>query len=211
MNKQTSNLDIIIYGGSYHDTIELILDYKEYNIIGIVDDSLFDKIDNIFGVKIIGGKNILKKFKNNSCINNVFGSIKSRKKVSSIIHEYGLKPLTFCAKDVQIKSSVKLGDGVWINEGVKIGSNASIGDFTAIRFNSIINHDCNIGNNVFIGPGVTMSGRICVEDDVFIGSGSVILPDINIGKGACIGAGSIVTKDVNSHSLVYGNPAKPRK
>ena len=68
-----------------------------------------------------------------------------------------------------------------------------------------------IGNNVFIGPGVTMSGRICVEDDVFIGSGSVILPDINIGKGACIGAGSIVTKDVNSHSLVYGNPAKPRK
>lgn len=210
MNKHNSSQNIIIYGGLYHDTIELILEYKNYNIIGIVDDFLFNKIDNVQGVEIIGGKNILDKFKNVLCINNVFGSIDSRKKVSSIIIDYGLKPLTFIAKDVRIKSSTKIGDGVWINEGVKIGSNVSIGDFSAIRFNSIINHDCKIGNNVFIGPGITMSGRVSIEDEVFIGSGSVILPNINIGKRAYIGAGSVVTKDVKENSLVYGNPAKTR-
>ena len=49
----------------------------------------------------------------------------------------------------------------------------------------------------------TYIGRRC-----FIGARSIILPGVRIGDGCIVGAGSVVTKDVPSHSVVAGNPAR---
>ena len=49
---------------------------------------------------------------------------------------------------------------------------------------------------------------ICIKNNVWIGESVSILPGVNIGEGAVIGAGSVVTKDVDSNTLVAGNPAK---
>ncbi len=49
---------------------------------------------------------------------------------------------------------------------------------------------------------------IKIGNDVFIGDSVVILPGVQIGDGAIIGAGAVVTKDVESYSIVAGNPAK---
>lgn len=54
-------------------------------------------------------------------------------------------------------------------------------------------------------------GDIVVEDDVWIGWGAVIMSGVHIGKGAVVAAGSVVTKDVESYSIVGGNPAKKIK
>ena len=42
---------------------------------------------------------------------------------------------------------------------------------------------------------------------MWIGSSSTIMPGIKIGDGAIIAANSTVTKDVESYSIVGGNPA----
>jgi acetyltransferase-like isoleucine patch superfamily enzyme len=42
----------------------------------------------------------------------------------------------------------------------------------------------------------------------FIGCGAIIMPDITIGDEVIVASGAVVTKDVPSHSLVGGNPAK---
>ena len=49
----------------------------------------------------------------------------------------------------------------------------------------------------------TYIGRRC-----FIGARSIILPGVRIGDGCIVGAGSVITKDVPSHSVVAGNPAR---
>ncbi len=51
-------------------------------------------------------------------------------------------------------------------------------------------------------------GPITVCDDVWIGYGATILSGVTIGQGAVVAAGSVVTKDVESYSIVGGNPAK---
>lgn len=56
-----------------------------------------------------------------------------------------------------------------------------------------------------------IKGSITIEDDVWIGSHTIILPDISIGKGAVVGAGSVVTKDIQPYSIVFGNPARHYK
>lgn len=42
----------------------------------------------------------------------------------------------------------------------------------------------------------------------WIGFGATILKGVVVGEGAVIGAGSVVTRDVPSHTLVAGNPAR---
>ena len=38
---------------------------------------------------------------------------------------------------------------------------------------------------------------------------AIILPQVRyVGRGSVIGAGAIVTKDVQDHTIVAGNPAK---
>lgn len=52
---------------------------------------------------------------------------------------------------------------------------------------------------------------VFIGKNVWIGSSSTITPGVRIGDGAVIAAGSVVTKDVESYSLVGGVPAKKIK
>ena len=88
-------------------------------------------------------------------------------------------------------------------------------------------HDNDIFNNVtFINDkfpiAVNSDGNLKTDNDwklektvlnkgVSIGSGSTILCGIEIGEKAMIGAGSVVTKNINAYTTVYGNPAKEKK
>lgn len=47
-----------------------------------------------------------------------------------------------------------------------------------------------------------------IGNDVWVGYGVTILNGVNVGDGAIIAAGSVVTKDVPPYSIVGGNPAK---
>lgn len=53
--------------------------------------------------------------------------------------------------------------------------------------------------------------RIKVGNNVFIGMGTKIMGGVTIGDNVVIGTGSIVTKDVESNSVVCGVPAKKIK
>jgi acetyltransferase-like isoleucine patch superfamily enzyme len=48
-----------------------------------------------------------------------------------------------------------------------------------------------------------------IHDKVWIGFGATLLKGVVIGEGAVIGAGSMVTRDVQAHTVVAGNPARP--
>lgn len=43
---------------------------------------------------------------------------------------------------------------------------------------------------------------------MWFGAGVTVLPGVTIGDNVVIGAGSIVTKDIPSHVIAVGNPAR---
>ena len=47
-----------------------------------------------------------------------------------------------------------------------------------------------------------------IEDEASLGANSTIIAGITIGKFSLVGAGSVVTKNIPSNCLAYGNPAK---
>lgn len=108
-----------------------------------------------------------------------------------------------------------------------IGSNVTVG------YQCEINVGCrvSIGKNVRIATGVKIFdnnshpvdsmrrreklamtlddvGPVVIEDDAWIATNAMILKRVVIGKGAVVAAGAIVTRDVPSHTVVAGNPAR---
>lgn len=102
---------------------------------------------------------------------------------------------------------VKIGIGSNVLSGAVFSNSNSIGKGCIIYYNSIITHDCEIGDFVEISPSVTLLGRCKIGSYTQIGANTTILPDINIGKNVIIGAGSVVTKDMPDNCLVVGVPA----
>ncbi len=53
-----------------------------------------------------------------------------------------------------------------------------------------------------------LKGDTVIGNDVWIGQNAVILPGVHIGDGAIVGANSVVGSDVESYTIVAGDPAK---
>ena len=79
---------------------------------------------------------------------------------------------------IVVSSEAKIGENCRIHAGVNIGANG--GEKAA----------ATIGDNVYIGPGAKIVGKICIGDNV------------------CIGANAVVTNDVESGITIGGIPAR---
>lgn len=62
-----------------------------------------------------------------------------------------------------------------------------------------------------LGGRISSSKTTVIGSDVWIGDGVVIMPGIEIGTGAIIAANAVVTRDVESYSVVGGVPARQIK
>lgn len=118
----------------------------------------------------------------------------------------------------------KIGTFVEIQKGARVGARCKVSSHTFIC------EGVNLGDEVFIGHGVTFindrfprstnpDGQLQTEADwscvatqvkrgASIGSGATILCGVTIGERAIVGAGSVVTKDVPDGAVVAGNPAR---
>lgn len=73
-----------------------------------------------------------------------------------------------------------------------------------------------IGRDLYCLHQVTLAndyktGRPTLGDDVFLGVGATVLGRVHIGNQVLVAAGSVVLDDVPDYSLVAGNPARVRR
>lgn len=79
-------------------------------------------------------------------------------------------------------------------------------------WNIVINPRCEIGQNVtiheFVNIGANNGEASRLGDNVVINSRVCIVGAVKIGKGAIVKSGSVVTKNIEPHTIVEGCPAK---
>ena len=103
--------------------------------------------------------------------------------------------------------NIVIGNDSIIGEGVVLDGRDKllIGDHVDIASEVMIyNSEHDVQSNDFRA----VKKPVMIEDYVFIGPRAIILPGIRIGKGAVVGAGAVVTKDVDSFTIVGGVPAQ---
>ena len=137
--------------------------------------------------------------------------------------------------NVQIGEGTKIWCFSHILSGVNIGANCNIGQNVFIGQNVEIGNNVKVQNNVslytgvtceadvFIGPSVVFTNVInprsfierkeefkstLVQRGATIGANATILCGITIGNYSMIGAGAVILKDVPTHAIMVGNPAK---
>ena len=95
---------------------------------------------------------------------------------------------------IECFSSISIGNDVAISERVVIRDS----DNHAISSKT---DNCLVRDKSVVAP-------IIIGDHVWIGMNVTVLKGVTIGEGAVVAAGSVVNKDVPSHCLVAGVPAK---
>ncbi len=121
-------------------------------------------------------------------------------------------------------------EGVYLQGPIyfDFGTNISMGKNSYANFNFVVLDEgkVKIGDNVFIGPNVTLAtaihplcwedrntgkeytGAITIEDNCWIAAGVTVCGGVTIGAGSVIGAGAVVTKDIPAGSLAAGVPCR---
>lgn len=128
--------------------------------------------------------------------------------------------------------------GISLGHDCRIGHSCVFATWHGIRFGDrcSLTHGAlvfcgaglDVGNDVYIGPGVKLLGdghnaddtltsmgnqgvysrKIVIADDVWLGGGCIILAGVHIGEGSIVAAGAVVNRNVEPFSIVGGVPAR---
>jgi UDP-3-O-[3-hydroxymyristoyl] glucosamine N-acyltransferase len=122
-----------------------------------------------------------------------------------------------------VRENVTVGDFTIVGRGVAIENFCKIGRYCKLETNVYITAYSEVGDRVFVAPGVLTSndnfvGRteerfkhfkgVTVGRGGRIGVGAVILPGKKIGDDALVAAGAVLTADAPARKIVAGVPAK---
>ena len=140
-------------------------------------------------------------------------------------HFYGIKRFLLNKCGFIIQEGARVVGPLFCTAKLSVGKNSFIGR----EFKAYGNGSVSIGNNCDIAPDVAiLTGsheiadsnrragegkrfKVVIEDGCWIGARSTISGDIIIKRGSVIGCCSVVLKDVESNTLVAGNPAKEKR
>lgn len=158
--------------------------------------------------------------------------IEERRKCKELCYDYNnLRPSQNEERTALLKKILGLVKGDLLIEQpfhCDYGYNISVGDNFYSNHNLVI-LDCapvTFGDNVFIAPncgfytaghpldaserrkGLEYAHPIKVGNDVWFGAQVCVLPGVTIGDNVVIGAGSVVTRDIPSNCVAFGNPCR---
>ncbi|MDQ7008089.1 MAG: Gfo/Idh/MocA family oxidoreductase [Acidobacteriota bacterium] len=124
-----------------------------------------------------------------------------------------------------VQSGARIGEKCVLGQNVNVGNNVVIGKGCKIQNNVSVYEGVELGDYVFCGPSMVFTNVIDprsefpqrgsehylptkVGKSASIGANATIVCGSSIGEYAFVGAGAVVTKDVEPHALVLGNPAR---
>lgn len=122
------------------------------------------------------------------------------------------------------------GEKININQPFRCdyGCNIHVGENFFANFNLTVLDEALVvfGDNCLVGPNVSIytachplspeernswvewARPVTIGNNVWIGGSATILPGVTIGDNCVIGSGSVVTRSVESDTVVGGNPAR---
>jgi dTDP-4-amino-4,6-dideoxygalactose transaminase/acetyltransferase-like isoleucine patch superfamily enzyme len=142
-------------------------------------------------------------------------------------------PTAVVEDGAELGAGVKVWHHGHVQAGARIGAGASFGKDCFVASGAVVGEGARVQNGVSLYDGVTLEREVfvgphavftnverprafqrgerattLVREGATIGAGAVIVCGVTVGRFAFVGAGAVVTRDVDDHALVVGNPAR---
>jgi acetyltransferase-like isoleucine patch superfamily enzyme len=122
-----------------------------------------------------------------------------------------------------LREGAVVGAGCNIGGSVFVGEGVTIGDGCKLINGAFLPAGVTLEDEVFVGPNVTFTNDLwpratstewelvptVVRRGAAIGANATVICGREIGEYATVAAGAVVTRPVEAHRLVTGNPARP--
>jgi UDP-2-acetamido-3-amino-2,3-dideoxy-glucuronate N-acetyltransferase len=122
-----------------------------------------------------------------------------------------------------VMSGARVGESCTLGQNVFVAKGARIGNDVKVQNNVSVYEGVEIEDHVFCGPSVVFTNVVNPRAEVerkddyratlirrgaSLGANATIVCGIEVGPYALVGAGAVVTKNVPSHAIVAGVPAR---
>ena len=118
---------------------------------------------------------------------------------------------SFIHPSAYVSPSANVGPGVVVLSHSSVLHRVSIGAFSIVNTNVVIEHESDVGPGVFVAASACIGARTRIGTAAFIGLNATIREDVSVGEGAFVGMAATVIHDVAPGQTVYGSPAKVRR
>ena len=209
----------VILCAGYHSHIvaEILRLRQGFELIGILDDDkdLHNSCRN--GFPILGGLSLLRELKDAGRVDSAalglgnLAMLNRRIEIYQEARSLGIEMIQVVHPTAFVSPTACCEPGLLVGALAVISVEIKVGENVVIHAASTVGHDSEIGDHVFISPGVHTAGQVKIERRVYIGPGAIICSGCVVGEGAVIGAGSVVIKDIPSGKLAFGVPARVQK
>jgi sugar O-acyltransferase (sialic acid O-acetyltransferase NeuD family) len=211
ISQQDDHRNTVAIFGAGGFGLDIGIDLINYGdkVVFLDDDiNVKPKVDAI-GATLVGGSEKLEdpRFLRRHDLVIGIGDNHLRRRLATIACRNGARLATFIHPDASVGMRITLGEGVLVMRGAMISNRATIGKGSVILNGASVPHDCVIGNFVNICDGTTL-GACWIGDDSFIGMGVTVNSRIRIGRNVMVGLGAAVVHDVEDNVVVAGVPAR---
>jgi UDP-perosamine 4-acetyltransferase len=196
---------ILLGAGGHAKVVAEALIQSGKTILGLVAPDK-KKGSKCFGLDVLGNDDELFSYSPREVVlANGIGALPGkvfRWKLASQMREKGFQFTRVIHPSATIAADVIVAEGAQVMAGSIIQPGSSIGQDSIVNTRVSIDHDCKIGENCHLAPGVILSGCVNIGKGAHLGTGSTVIQNISIGENSTVSAGSIVYKDLANDRIL---------